>query len=54
MTAIPATYAVASRNERARDEPPRPPKILMVIGIIGYTHGVSEVRKPAVNANRKA
>jgi hypothetical protein len=26
----------------------------MVMGIIGYTQGVSDVRKPAVNANRKA
>src|SRR4051794_34555120 len=28
--------------------------MLTVMGIIGYTHGVSDVRTPAVNANRKA
>src|SRR5262245_15544457 len=28
--------------------------MLTVIGIIGYTHGVSAVRSPAVSANRNA
>ena len=34
--------------------PPRPPNTLMVMGIIGYTQGVSAVSRPAVRANRKA
>jgi hypothetical protein len=38
---------VASRKARLRDVAPRAPKTLMVMGIMGYTHGVSEVRNPS-------
>src|SRR6185503_15843619 len=53
VTPMPPTYAVARPIARRRVTlSPRAPKIASVIGIIGYTHGVSEVRKPNPNAAR--
>src|SRR6185295_5067986 len=50
---MPTTYAVASNSALPRlTSLPRAPKMPRVIGIIGYTHGVSEVWKPKPNAAR--
>src|SRR5882672_7154528 len=50
---MPPTYAVASAIARRFETSlPRAPKIASVIGIIGYTHGVSEVKKPNPNDAR--
>ncbi len=50
---MPLTYEAASASAlRFEASPPRAPKIASVIGIIGYTHGVSEVRNPKPNAPR--
>src|SRR6185295_2965216 len=50
---MPTTYAVASNSALPRlTSLPRAPKMPRVIGIIGYTHGVSEVWKPKPNDAR--
>src|SRR5256885_16089727 len=50
---MPATYVADSPTERARCLAWRAPKIPTVIGIRGYTQGVSEVRTPATNRTAK-
>src|SRR5689334_19874048 len=53
VTPMPMTYEVASNSALPRlTSLPRAPKMPRVIGIIGYTHGVSDVWKPKPNDAR--
>ena len=46
MSAMPATYVVASATRSGFGVPALTPKMARVIGIIGNTQGVSPVRNP--------
>ncbi len=46
---MPTTYAVVNSSARARLVAPRAPKTLIVMGMRGYTHGVSAVSSPPRN-----
>ncbi len=48
---MPSTYSVARVSDFLRETSlPRAPNTPRTIGIIGYTHGVSEAPMPAVKA----